>query len=462
MLNSGQKLYCVFIDYEKCFNKIDRTFLWQKLIAQNIRSKLVKAIKSMYNAVKSRVRYKASYSSFFASDIGLKQGDPSSPLLFMLFVNDIVENINADLENIFTLKELKLFLILYADDQVAFATSPESLQSILTDIENYCHLWGLKINIEKTKVMIFEKGRHSRYDFYIYNTAIQVVDSFKYLGITLFKNGNWYRTQKCIAKRALFALHNLFMIFDKKELPTTQKCKLFDTLVASILNFGSEIWGMHNATDIELIHTKFLRRILGVKKSTNLSALYGELGRVPLLIIRKINMIEYWIKILLQNDSSLIKQTYNMLREDADNNLNYRENNWAWQIKHILQIHGLEYVWQRQSEIEIPFETIKLRIFDTYKQSWYSEINNSPRLQSYSIFKHLFQTEKYLDVIPEKKYKISLSRFRTSSHDLKIESGRYNSVPRQQRLCRSCAMNKVEDEYHFLLVCPRYRKLRMK
>ena len=116
--------------------------------------------------------------------------------------------------------------------------------------------------------MIFEKGRHSHYDFNIYNTAIKVVDSFKYLGITLFKNGNWYRTQKCIAKHASFALHNLFMIFDKIELPTTQKCKLFDTLVASILNFGSEIWGMHNATDIELIHTKFLRRILGVKKST--------------------------------------------------------------------------------------------------------------------------------------------------------------------------------------------------
>ena len=37
--------------------------------------------------------------------------------------------------------------------------------------------------------MIFEKGRHSQYDFYIYNTAIEVVDSFKYLGITLFKMG---------------------------------------------------------------------------------------------------------------------------------------------------------------------------------------------------------------------------------------------------------------------------------
>ena len=68
---------------------------------------------------------------FFTSYIGLKQGDPSSPLLFMLFVNDIVNNINADLNYIFTIHELKLFLILFADDQVVFAKSPQTLQSIL-------------------------------------------------------------------------------------------------------------------------------------------------------------------------------------------------------------------------------------------------------------------------------------------------------------------------------------------
>ena len=72
--------------------------------------------------------------------------------------------------------------------------------------------------------------------------------------------------------------------------------KLFDTLVSPILNFGSELWGMYKATDIELVHTKFLRYILGVKKSTNLSALYGELARIPLPVYRKINMIKYWVK----------------------------------------------------------------------------------------------------------------------------------------------------------------------
>ena len=136
---------------------------------------------------------------------------PEFSTFFMLFVNDIqfVDNIDTDLDNIFTINELNLFLISYADDQVVFATSPESLQSLLNDIENYCNLWGLKINTQKTKAMIFEKGRQTHQDFYLNHTLIETVESFKYLCITFFKNGNWYRTQKCIAKHSSFALHNL-------------------------------------------------------------------------------------------------------------------------------------------------------------------------------------------------------------------------------------------------------------
>ena len=216
----------------------------------------------------------------------------------MLFVNDMIDCIKSNINYIFTIDELKPFIILFADDQVVFAKSAHALQLLLNDIENYCRTWGIKINTNKTKVMIFEKGRRTTHEFFIYNMAIEVVDSFKYLGITLFKNGNWYRSQKYISQHASYALYNLFTVFNNVELPVTQKCKLFDSLVGSILNFGAEIWGNHEGTDIELIHTKFLRRVLGVKKSTNLSALYGELGRVPLATFRKIIMVKYWIKYL--------------------------------------------------------------------------------------------------------------------------------------------------------------------
>ena len=52
-INSKDKLYCAFIDFEKCFDKIDRLYLWQKLLAQHVSSKMVK-VYSILRYVKNR------------------------------------------------------------------------------------------------------------------------------------------------------------------------------------------------------------------------------------------------------------------------------------------------------------------------------------------------------------------------------------------------------------------------
>ena len=122
---------------------------------------------------------------------------------------------------------------------------------------------------------------------------------------TFFKNGNWHRTQKSIAEHASFALHKLFSLFTQVEISVTQTCKLFDALVGSVLNYGSEIWGGHEAKDVELIHDNFCRKVLCVRQSTYLNGIYGELGRVPMSVIRKINMLRYWSKILRSEENAL-------------------------------------------------------------------------------------------------------------------------------------------------------------
>ena len=101
-LGSKEKLYCAFIDYEKAFDKVDRSFLWQKLMLEKVRSKLVKTLNAMYSVVRSCVRHRSAYSSFFHSYIGLKQGDPCSPILSMLF-NMILYNILRPIPMIYSL-----------------------------------------------------------------------------------------------------------------------------------------------------------------------------------------------------------------------------------------------------------------------------------------------------------------------------------------------------------------------
>ena len=109
VLDSGQKLYSVFIDYEKCFDTINRRILWQKLLAEHVSSKMINAIKAMYATVRSIIKHSHQLSSTITSNLGVKQGDPSSSLLFMMFVNDIVTSINIDLDGIFSTDELKLW-----------------------------------------------------------------------------------------------------------------------------------------------------------------------------------------------------------------------------------------------------------------------------------------------------------------------------------------------------------------
>ena len=461
-LANKKKLYVAFLDWEKMFDKIDRIYLWQKLLNEKLSTKFVNAIKSMYSVVKSYIKYNQLKSEFIESNIGVKQGDPASSILCLFFLNDILNSINTNLNGIINIDTLQLFLLCFADDAVIFSENPQSLQIILNDVEQYCNVWNLKINVNKTKIMIFENGRHTKHDFFIYNSKIEIVHCFKYLGVYFYKNGNWNRTQKRVAQHASYSLHNLFIVCNQLELPISQKSKLFDSLVAPILNYASEIWGFHKAPDVEIIHSKFCRKILGVKQSTNLNALYGELGRIPMFVQRKLLMIKYWIKLITSSEHSILFKTYNMLKNDIENGRSNNKSNWVFHIKQILEECGMFYLWQNQYSMLINYDMVKQRILDIYYQTWYSEIHNSRRLETYCTFKHTFTFEPYLDFITEPKFRIALTRFRTSSHDLAIEKGRYTNVNRQDRLCTNCSSGLLENEYHFVCTCTKLTELRSK
>ena len=68
------------------------------------------------------------------------------------------------------------------------------------------------------------------------------------------------------------------------------------TVISPVLNCSSEVSEYIEPKDIENVHLIFFRKLLCVNKSTNLSGLYGELGRVPLIIVRKVHMFRYWLK----------------------------------------------------------------------------------------------------------------------------------------------------------------------
>ena len=141
------------------------------------------------------------------------------------------------------------------------------LQSMLNDLQIYCESWDLKVNTKKTKIMIFLKERKMHFNFTFDNMVLETLDSFKYLGIILFKNGCWNRTQQHISKHSLYSLHKPFIVYNQLNLSTLEICKLFKSNVSPILNYGAEIFGYNPAKEIKTVYCKFLRKLLGVKKA---------------------------------------------------------------------------------------------------------------------------------------------------------------------------------------------------
>ena len=88
-LSAKKRLYCAFIDYRKAFDSVDRSSLWQKLTKLNIKGKVLTVVQNLYNSAKSQVRLNNSISDSFNCNVGVRQGENLSSLLFAIYLNDL-------------------------------------------------------------------------------------------------------------------------------------------------------------------------------------------------------------------------------------------------------------------------------------------------------------------------------------------------------------------------------------
>ena len=413
-------------------------------------------IRCIYQKVQSCVKLseKSDLSYFFDVSIGLKQGEPLSPILFILFINDIVENIDLESLTDTDLEFLTKYMILFADDLVLFTTSPVSLQAQVNSILRYSEKWGLTINFDKTKVCVFEK-RKSKHDcdIFINGRTVEIVDSFTYLGLKFYYTGSFIHAVRALNEQAQKAYHTLLKVFDKVSLDIKTKVSLFDSLVLPILLYGAEVWGVYSFKDIDKLHVRFLKYLLGVKQQTPNFAVLGEFGRLPLSVLCKQRTLKFWSKIM-SNDQSPIHDIY------LDQCNNVAGNCWSKRLHSIIDHLGYTNIRLNFNRELNNFSALKLRLNDQFVQEWHHIINNLPKLSCYRSFKRKFCFEAYLDKIQNQKLLKSFARFRLSSHELEIETGRFSNIPRDERFCKMCNSGYIKTEFHFLLCCPTYNDMR--
>ena len=454
LLHHKHKVFCAFVDFRKAFDKVIRRILWYKLLLSGLSSKFISIVKSVYESVRLRIRTDGNLSNAFDNFLGVKQGELLSPLLFLFFINDIIQDIHADdSDGIFKLNNYLIYLILFADDTVLFSKSPETLQILLDKLSVYCRKWNIVVNSDKTKVMVFRNGwQPVNVNFYYEGHELEIVNSYIYLGMLLHFNGKFAQTQKRISQQGSRALSSLINSLSKVYITIKQKCLLFNSMVGSVLNYASEIWGFHRANEVEIVHNRFCRNVLKLGRNVPKFFLYGELGHLPMSVIRKYRIIKYWLHIL-HDKPKFVYDVYKLLCTDAA----LGKVNWAYKIRDLLYNLGLNYVWLEQENINVSFEYIKNRINDQYYQNWHASLTDCEKLSLYCSYKTDFVFENYLHF--DCNFAI-LTKLRSGTLKLYVETGRYDNTPRLNRVCKCCFMNCIEDEYHFVLICPTFRSLR--
>ena len=183
-------------------------------------------LQSMYVQASSKICVNHEESKSFACRRGIRQGCNLSPLLFSLFINDLDQFLTDNNSGSIELVQTHLRLLLFADNLVLLAPSPSELQSSINLLDNYCKASKLSINLEKTKIVIFNNTRNLQHTHFNLNGhPIEIAKNYKYIGIVLSDNSslkpailrNRCRRQCSVYLRKLdiynFLSHHCFVIY---------------------------------------------------------------------------------------------------------------------------------------------------------------------------------------------------------------------------------------------------------
>jgi hypothetical protein len=346
-----RKLYALFVDMSQAFDSVNHLLLWDCLAKLGISHKFVSLLKNLYSQAYAYVRVNNQFTNQIPITTGVLQGEILSPILFILYINSLTEIFEtSDISGITLPDNFTVHSLLYADDIVLLADTKGSLQRKINLLNVFFKEKYLKVNLSKTKVVIFRKGgRISKKDaFYWDDQPVEVMPQYVYLGVPFSSSGLFCNGAEYFIKKGLAAISALWPTLTKISTSLmTIRLRLFDSMVKSVLSYALPVWGLRYLDNIERVQLVFLRRVLLVSRCTPGYMLRLESGLVHLKASLFGIIIKFWIKILKMENSCLLKKCYNSLLKIAEIKENYPYN-WAVQIKNLLDSIGFSFVWQFQ------------------------------------------------------------------------------------------------------------------
>lgn len=266
-INNGNQTDAIFMDFSKAFDKVSHQKLLFKLDKIFRNNQLLKWILAYLSDREQFVNFKNSSSCRLTVSSGVPQGSVLGPILFLVYINDIVDNIPV---------KMKLF----ADDCVIYSEiSSMSDQFLLNDalqkVITWCDQWQMAVNFDKTVVMrITQKKNPFIFNYSVNAITLREVTQYKYLGLWITNNLNWNKHIDFViaaANRKLFFLRRALKL-------STPNVRLlaYKSVVRPALEYCVVIWDPYTKTNIsrlENVQKKAARYIFNKFRRTSVTEL---------------------------------------------------------------------------------------------------------------------------------------------------------------------------------------------
>ena len=441
-LDANKEIRVVFCDISKAFDRVWHRGLLFKLRSIGISGDLIDWFSNYLDNRQQRVCIKGFCSSWKKVPAGVPQGSILGPTLFLIYINDLVQNIDSNIR-LFA-DDTSLYVIV--EDPMSSATQ---LNTDLGKIFDWGQTWLVDFNPNKTESLLITRKHSNQFHpcLKMGNTDVKEVTQHKHLGLTISKDLKWNCHINQVSEKAwkrIGSLRRKKFILDRRTLN-----KLYITYIRPLLEYGDIIWdncSLTNKRYIDTLQVEAARIVTGGTKLCSIHRLYRETG---------------WETLQLRRNKHKLFQLYKIINSQTPEYLKSLLPPRMYELT--------EYALRNNNDFAIPVSRTAVftnSFLPSALRDWNTLSLEVRNVSSLSLFKTRVNLGSARVIKPPSYYSnIQTSREGQIYHTrLRLECSSLN----QQLFVKSiidsplCSCGLTETASHFLLSCVNYRNLRLR
>ena len=234
-------IYFCFIDYAKAFDCVDHNKPWKILKEMGIPDHLTCLLRNLYAGQEATARTGHGTTYSFQIGKGVRQGCILSPCLFNFYAEYIMRNTGLEETQAgIKIARRNITNLIYADDTTLMAESEEELKSLLMKVKEESEKVGLKLNIQKTKIM-------ASIPITSWEIDGETVSDFIFGGSKITADGDCSHEIKRCLLLGRKIMTNLDNILKSRDITLPTKVRLGKAMVFPVVMYGYESWTIKKA-----------------------------------------------------------------------------------------------------------------------------------------------------------------------------------------------------------------------